>query len=47
MIYIVAQIQSAVEEQKMLLDADSVEEMKRKHDNLVHGAGLMCHESRF
>ena len=30
----VAQIQSAIEELKMLLDADLVEEMKRKHGNL-------------
>ena len=30
----VAQIQSTVEELNMLLDADSVEEMKRKLDNL-------------
>ena len=31
----VAQIQSAVEELNMLLDADSVEEMQRKHDMVL------------
>ena len=43
----VAQIQSTVEELNMLLDVDSMEEMKRKHDNLYIVLALRDMNSNF